>query len=112
MSRLKVVRLNGYKPPGEGVFHGCRHCEFGYESLPHVINHCRPLFHRGTEICNKIVKRFKDGSSHQWNILYENQPVRGTGLKVDLVLEEKDHVLIFNITCPFDDGIDKFNDAN
>lgn len=80
-----------------------------FELLPHVINHCRPLLHRGTDRHNKIVKRIKDAASRRWNILLENLYVWGTGAKPDLVLEKDGHILILDVTCPFDDGIEKFN---
>lgn len=44
-------------------------------------------------------------------MLYENQEVMGTQLKPELVLEKNDHILILDIICPFDDGIEAFRKA-
>lgn len=108
-SRLRTVGLNGYKPRKEGVYHSCRHCDYNNETLPHVINHCKPLLQRGTDRHNKIVKRVKTASSRHWN--YENQNVCGTLLRPDLVLEKNGHVIILDVACPFNDGIECFNET-
>lgn len=89
----------------------CRHCDWGRETLPHVLNHCQSNLHKGTHRHNLIVTRVKNAASRKWNILYENQELMGTRLKPDLVLEKNDHLLILDITCPFDDGIETLKKA-
>lgn len=111
-ARLKALnQLKGYKPTGEGVDHSCRLCKKHRETLPHVINHCNPLLHRGTHRHNLIVNRIKEASKRHWNLLSENQMVTGTRLKPDLILEKNGHLLILDVTCPFEDGADAFKDA-
>lgn len=85
-ARLKAVPLKGYRRREEGVDRSCSWCEWGRETLPHVLNHCRPNLHKCTHRHNLIVKRIKNASSRRWNVLYENQEVMGTGLKPDLIL--------------------------
>lgn len=79
------------------------------ETLPLVINHCRPLLQKCTDRHNKIVKRI-NASSKRWILLYDNQSIHGTGLKPDLVLDKNGHVLILDIACPFDNGIECFHE--
>lgn len=105
------LKLNGYKPPQNKTTRKCRHCTFEWETLPHVINHCRPLLPRITERHNKIVKRIKEAASSRWEVISENRYVNGTSLKPDLVLARCDQALIIDVACPFDEGIEKFNNT-
>lgn len=89
----------------------CRVCKEHKETLPHVINHCQPLLHRATARHNKIVERVKNAACG-WKILYENQPIHNSGFKPDLVLLRHGHIMILDVTYPFDDGIGCFNKAH
>lgn len=106
-ARLCCVDLKGYNEKLDDTQNRCRVCKDFKETLPHVINNCRPELHRGTRRHNKIVKRIKD-AARNWRVLSENQFIADSGLKPDLVLANGDELIILDVACPFDNGYNKF----
>lgn len=58
-ARLKTVALKGYRKQVEGVDRSCEHCVWERETLPHVLNHCRPNLHKCMHGHNLIVRIIK-----------------------------------------------------
>lgn len=119
MARLSLVVLNAYDrriKENEKHKRKCRRCEFHYESLPHVLNHCdRHLAHEITDRHNRIVERIKKAAiehSH-WSLLREDQSYGSvTDKRPDLILTRGyDEALILDVTVPFEESLSVFNKA-
>lgn len=86
----------------------CHVCGWHLETLLHIINNYNPRLHRGTLHHNKIVARIKEAVSRKWKVISENQFIRNTDLKPDLVLIKGKELLVIDVTCPFDNGYSNF----
>lgn len=113
-ARLNVLDLNGTIPGKDRSEKGCRWCEWPNETLPHVLDHCRhALKQKITDRHDKVVQRIKKAASGKWNVLKEDQPFgKNRKRRPDLILTNgNDEALVIDITIPFDNGLDAFNDA-
>ena len=67
-----------------------------------------------TERHNEIVKRLKDSAVFlNWRVLSENQQVPGSEInsRPDLVITKGDEAIIIDVTCPFENGENAFEQA-
>ncbi|XP_026477743.1 uncharacterized protein LOC113383708 [Ctenocephalides felis] len=114
-ARLNVVPLNGCRRHGQGD-KKCRRCGDSNETLPHVLNHCRPHFTTMTKrhdaIVNRLVKAAKKPDD---GIIYQNQQIPGySGLeRPDIVIvdEGKKEVKIVDVTVAFENKKAAFEKA-
>ena len=104
-ARLNVVPLNANKSRFSRTSPTCRHCSQP-ETLPHVICHCRPQMTQIRDRHNKIVQRIVNAV--RFGEIQTDKAIRDSGsrLRPDIVVKDNNHVLIIDVTCPFD------NDAN
>lgn len=110
-ARLADVPLNAYRHSGDERDRRCRKCHNHAETLPHVLNHCRPFLPAITRRHNSIVERVKKAAAGRWKVLSENRPVGTQGLRPDLMLEKDNVVLLIDVRCPFENGESAFEDA-
>lgn len=111
---LRVFDLNGTITGKDRHEKGCRWCEWPNETLPHVFDHCKhALKQKITDRHDKVVQKIKQAASGKWNVLKEEQPVgKNKKRRANLILTNgKEEALIFDVTIPFDNGLDAFNDA-
>jgi hypothetical protein len=90
---------------------GCRKCNWEFESLSHVLNHCPPAMTNIEKRHNDIVRRIKTAMGNPrtgWELLYENQTIPG-GQGRDrphLVFKNGNNVYVVDLTIPFENGED------
>ena len=109
-ARLNVLPLNANKSRFSHADPTCRHCTQP-ETLPHVLCHCRPLMTQMRERHNLIVDRI--ANAVRFGDVTTDRAVQNSGLRLrpDIVVEEKDDVLIIDVTCPFDNDDSALADA-
>ena len=109
-ARLNVLPLNANKSRFSRASPICRHCTQP-ETLPHVICHCRPQMTQIRDRHNKIVDRIV--KAVRFGEITTDRAVRESGLRVrpDIVVKERDKVLIIDVTCPFDNDSHALSDA-
>lgn len=112
-ARLNLLPVNGAQKNGD-VDKRCRRCGHNSETLPHVINHCRPALHLITERHNKILERLVrtiklDGDQR----LRINQTVTesSSNVRPDIVLSSASakEFIIIDVAVTFENGNDAFN---
>lgn len=54
---------------------------------------------------------FKRAVLGRWNLISEDRAVGGTNERPDLVLEKENSILLVDITCKFENGLDAFSEA-
>ena len=96
-ARLNVVPLNANKSRFSNASSTCRHCTQP-ETLPHVVCHCRPQMTQIRDHHNKIVDRLTNAV--RFGEITTDKTVRTSGLRLrpDIVVEEKNEVLIIDVT--------------
>jgi hypothetical protein len=111
-ARLNTVPLRGNTPWASGDKH-CRKCGYAQETLPHVLEHCKPFYTGYTCRHNAIVDRVKKliNGSGKLELVSENQTIDSSLLKPDLVATNGMTAYIFDITCPFENNYQAFIDA-
>lgn len=107
-ARLNCLPTNAavrrWKPQADNK---CRRCDFHLETLPHIINHCRPnmvpIRRRHDLIQERLAKAVQHGE------VFINQHVPGDPTpreRPDITVIEGDKVTIVDIAVPFDNGRD------
>ncbi|GFT53760.1 retrovirus-related Pol polyprotein from type-1 retrotransposable element R2 [Trichonephila clavipes] len=107
-ARLNLTPLKGSKPWISGRQANCRKCGKWDETLPHVLNHCKAYSAAWQMRYNNIVRRIKTAVAYNGTILSENQAVRPTSLRPDLVATVGNTLYIIDVTIPFENGKDSF----
>jgi hypothetical protein len=109
-ARLNVVPLNVNKHRYSNTSEKCRHCEQP-ETLPHVINHCRPHMVQIRDRHNSIVDRLTNAV--RFGTITTDRTIQDSKLRLrpDIVVEEANRVLIIDVTCPFDNDVDALSEA-
>lgn len=110
-ARLGLVPLNAYNCDAPDSDKKCRRCKAPKETLPHVLNHYRPMLPLCTRRHNMVVERIKEAAKRCWKVVRENQTVAGSSLRPDLLLEKDGHALIIDVTIPFENGPNAFSEA-
>ncbi len=109
-ARLNCLPTNAVKARWSNTSPSCRHCPDS-ETLPHILNHCRPdLVHIRTRH-NKLVTRITDAIRFGTITTDRTIATSGLPLRPDIVVEEDDRTLIIDVTCPFDNGPDALEEA-
>uniref|UniRef100_A0A914VYJ5 Reverse transcriptase domain-containing protein n=1 Tax=Plectus sambesii TaxID=2011161 RepID=A0A914VYJ5_9BILA len=114
-ARLGVVPLNGCRRFGTGDKR-CRRCGEMDETLPHVLNHCRPHFATMTRRHDAILDRLEKATRRApGTTIRRNQQVPGCNstLRPDLVLinETEKTFTIVDVTVPFENRSAAFTAA-
>ncbi|XP_064464937.1 uncharacterized protein LOC135376257 [Ornithodoros turicata] len=104
-ARLNLLPLNGARPWQSGGDTRCRRCGYARETLPHVVCHCMRQSAAMTGRHNRVVDRIKKAASGRYTIMAENQPIGGTALRPDLVLQKGEEAIIVDVCCPFENRI-------
>lgn len=109
-ARLNCIPLNANKSRWSNTSPTCRHCTQP-ETLPHVICHCRPGMVQIRERHDKIVERVVN--SIRFGTITTDRAVQESGLRLrpDIIVEEKNEVLIIDVACPFDNDEDALSNA-
>ncbi|GFU59181.1 retrovirus-related Pol polyprotein from type-1 retrotransposable element R2 [Trichonephila clavipes] len=107
-ARLNLTPLKGSKPWISGRQAKCRKCGKWDETLSHVLNHCKAYSAAWQMRHNNIVRRIKTAVAYNGTILSENQAVRPTSLRPDLVATVGNTLYIIDVTIPFENGKDSF----
>ncbi|XP_064462359.1 uncharacterized protein LOC135372830 [Ornithodoros turicata] len=110
-ARLNLLPLNGARPWQSNRDKRCRRCGFESETLAHVICHCMRQSTAMTGRHNGVVERIKKAASGRFSIMFENQPVGGTGLRPDLILQEGEEAIIVDVCCPFENRMEPLQHA-
>ncbi|GFT18732.1 retrovirus-related Pol polyprotein from type-1 retrotransposable element R2 [Trichonephila clavipes] len=107
-ARLNLTPLKGSKPWISGRQAKCRKCGKWDETLPHVLNHCKAYSAAWQMRHNNIVRRIKTAVAYNGTILSENQAVRPTSLRPDLVATVGNTLYIIDVIIPFENGKNSF----
>ena len=109
-ARLNCLPTNATKARWSNTSPTCRHCA-ETETLPHVLNHCRPELIHIRERHNQIATRITDAI--RFGQVTTDRTIRESGLPLrpDIVVEEDDRILIIDVTCPFDNGAAALDEA-
>ncbi|XP_037067956.1 uncharacterized protein LOC119089394 [Pollicipes pollicipes] len=105
-ARLGLVPLNGYRR-GAGD-RRCRRCGYAKETLPHVLNHCRPhsaaLQRRHNAILARLERAVPRFAGTDVRV---NRRVPGTesALRPDLVVTRGAHVSLVDVTVSFENRL-------
>lgn len=86
-----------------------RHCDDPFESVPHVIFHCKKNLKQITERHNSIVVRLKTAASGCWLSFKEKQPLAWSTVCPDLVLVKK-RAIIIDVDTTFENSSKAFDD--
>lgn len=110
-ARLGLLnKLNAYNHSWGHTNKKCHKC-LKEETLPHVLNYCMyhsTLYKRRH---NAVVDRIKKVALGRWNVISEDRTVGGTNHSPDLVLRKGNDILILDIMCPFENGLEAFEQA-
>ena len=109
-ARLNCLPTNAVKARWSNTSPSCRHCP-ETETLPHILNHCRPDLVNIRTRHNKIVTRITEAVRHGSITTDRTIAASGLSLRPDIVVEEDDRILIIDVTCPFDNGPDALEEA-
>lgn len=60
---------------------------------------------------NAIVNRIKKACADRWTVLSEDRVVGSENRRPDLVIQKGNDVIIIDVTVPFHNGLDAFQDA-
>nr|XP_037275942.1 uncharacterized protein LOC119168652 [Rhipicephalus microplus] len=111
-ARLNLLPLNGARMWGApDRDQRCRVCGYLRETLPHVVCHCMPRSALYRARHNAIVDRVRTAASREFTVAFENQAVGDTGLRPDLVLVRGEEAIVIDVTCPFENTPDAFENA-
>lgn len=103
--------LNAYNHASGHNNKNCRRCP-KLETLPHVLNHCMKHSTLYKRRHNAVVERIKKAAMGRWIVIGEDQVVGTTNnRRPDLVLRKGNDIMILDITCPFENGLQAFQDA-
>ncbi|XP_026462916.1 uncharacterized protein LOC113365616 [Ctenocephalides felis] len=111
-ARLNVLPLNGSRPFGSGDKR-CRRCGQHDETLPHVINHCKPHLNAITKRHDSIVQRLITAAKKPADgALYANQPIPeydGQERPVIVIIDNREKTAaIIDIAVPFENRTEAF----
>ncbi|GFY78626.1 retrovirus-related Pol polyprotein from type-1 retrotransposable element R2 [Trichonephila inaurata madagascariensis] len=109
---LNLTELNGAKSWDSEDQKKCRKCDHRDETPPHVLNHC-PSYSAAWQMRhNDIVRRLKKAVAFRGTILSENQVVGTYGLHPDLVATVGNTLYIIDVTVPFENRREAFQQAS
>jgi hypothetical protein len=94
---IHCLPTNAVKARWSNTAPTCRHCPEA-ETLPHILNHCRPDLVHIRQRHNKLVTRITNA-------------VGFGNVTTDRAIVDDKKVLIINVTCPFDNGPDALEEA-
>ena len=103
-ARLGLVPLNGYRRGAAGD-QRCRRCGYARETLPHVLNHCRPHMQTITRRHDAILARLERALPRGRGLgVRVNRQVPGVDspLRPDLVVERGQQVSLVDVTVAFE----------
>ncbi|XP_026465938.1 uncharacterized protein LOC113369394 [Ctenocephalides felis] len=111
-ARLNVLPLNGSRPFGSGDKR-CRRCGQHDETLPHVINHCKPHLNAITKRHDSIVQRLITAAKKPADgALYANQPIPeydGQERPDIVIIDNREKTAaIIDIAVPFENRTEAF----
>lgn len=109
-ARLNLVPLNGSSSWRTGD-RRCRRCGYITESLAHVVCHCMRYTGLYMRRHNSIVDRIKKAAEPRFAIISENQAIGTQRLRPDLVLRRGNTTLIIDVTIPFDNRLQAFENS-
>jgi len=97
----------------------CRRCDFEFESLAHLLNHCPPALTNIQKRHDDIVRRIKSvvgNRSTGCELLYENRTIPGTPpehrrRRPDPVIKKGNRIHVVDVAIPFEHGEDAFKEA-
>ena len=104
-ARLGLVPLNGYQQRRPAADQRCRRCNHPRETLPHVLNHCRPHMVALTKRHDAILTRLERAvPKDRGTAVRVNRQVPGVNspLRPDLVVISGDTVTICDVTVAFE----------
>lgn len=109
-ARLDVLPLNACKRWQTGGDKRCRKCGGGLETLPHVLQHCRPNFvaitKRHDAVLDRLVKALKIPGTVSVNQTVDGVDLEWAQLKPDLVVrdEVRKKIVIVDVAVPFENS--------
>lgn len=113
-ARLDVVPLNGNRRFGTGDKR-CRRCGYSNETLPHVLNHCKPHQRAATLRHDNVQKRFVAAIPSTLGTIQTNRTVTGSNsnLRPDIVISNNTtkQITIIDVTVPFENRYESFREA-
>ncbi|XP_075723831.1 uncharacterized protein LOC142765911 [Rhipicephalus microplus] len=111
-ARLNLLPLNGARMWGApDRDQRCRVCGYLRETLPHVVCHCMPRCALYRARHDAIVNRVRTAASREFTVSFENQAIGDTGLRPNLVLVRGEEAIVIDVTCPFKNTPDGFENA-
>ncbi|GFY56669.1 retrovirus-related Pol polyprotein from type-2 retrotransposable element R2DM [Trichonephila inaurata madagascariensis] len=108
-ARLNLVPLNANKKGPLPTLRACRKCGHWDETLPHVINHCKSYSAAWQLRHNAVLARIRAAIAFRGTILSENQVVGPNRLRPDLVAQIDNNIYIVDVTIPFENRRQAFN---
>jgi len=98
---------------------GCQICDWEFESLCRILNHCNRVMTNMTKRHNVIARRIKTAIGNPrtgCELLFENQTIPGTPPahrteRRDLVIRKGTKVFVIDVTIPFENGEDAFEET-
>ncbi|GFY43606.1 uncharacterized protein TNIN_174661 [Trichonephila inaurata madagascariensis] len=110
-SGLNMVPFKANKRGILPAARACRKCGKWDETLPHVIYHCPSLFAAWQTRHNVVFARIRAAVTFKCTILSEKQNVGPNGLRQDLVTHINNKIYITDVTIPFENTRQAFNQA-
>ena len=110
-AQLNALPLNANKSRYSNTDATCRHCPSHPETLPHVVCHCPPHMIQIRGRHNSIVELLTNAI--RFGKITTDRTIAESNLRLrpDIVVEEDNHVLIIDVTCPFDNDDDALSNA-
>ena len=111
-ARLNVVPTNQNKAKWCDVPSNCRKCSVADETLPHILNHCKPNMTKIRDRHNSIVTRLSNAIKSGVVRIDQQVPGITDECRPDIVIEDDNDVLVIDVTCPFENGENALAEAD